>query len=116
MRQTLLSVALMALALSLTACGEAAPDAGGEHDGHDHSAQESTSSVPADASVYPVACGCSQGGACGNLVEVDGKYIPLEGDLGIGAMEFCDQDGLHAALTGAVEDGKFVATAYELRK
>ena len=69
-----------------------------------------------DAAVYPVACGCSQGGACANLVEVDGEYIPLKGDLDLGAMEFCGQDGLHAVLTGAVEDGAFVATAYELRK
>lgn len=129
MRQTLLFVALAAFAISLSACSEATPEAteahgehdghdhdGEDHDGHDHSAEASAATLSADATVYPVACGCSQGGACANLVEVDGEYIPLKGDLGLGAMEFCGQDGLHAALTGTVEDGAFVATAYELKK
>ena len=118
MRQSLLSVALAAFMLSLTACSDEATTTHDEHDhdGADHADHEHASDLPADLAVYPVACGCSQGGACANLVEVDGKYIPLEGDLGLGAMEFCGQDGLHAAMTGAVEDGAFVATAYELRK
>jgi len=135
MRQNLLFVALAAFALSLTACSDGTSEATaehGDHDGHDHgesqepfiynidgtevSLQESASSLLADATVYPVACGCSQGGACANLVEVGGEYVPLKGDLGLGVMEFCGQDGLHAAMIGVVEDGEFVATAYELRK
>ena len=91
MRQSLLSVAFAAFALTLTACSDEDSQApfiysingdGQEHDGHDHAAQETASGLLAEATVYPVACGCSQGGACANLVEVDGEYIPLKGELG----------------------------------
>lgn len=67
-----------------------------------------------DTHVHTVACGCSKGGACGNLIEVDGKYVPLEGETGLGEMAFCGKDGLQAKVEGAVQDGKFVARSFEM--
>ena len=66
---------------------------------------------------HPVVCGCVVPGInrCGNYVAIDGEAVPLAGDIGLGKMEYCGQGVLTANLEGAVEDGAFIATGYELR-
>lgn len=65
--------------------------------------------------VHDVRCGCSiEGiGRCGNYIDIAGHPLPLQGDLGLGKMEFCGQEGLRASVEGQVLDGAFVATAFE---
>lgn len=119
MTKTLLNLALAAACLSLVACqDEAEPFVytidgdhdHGAHDGHDHGTAEVITAT------HAVACGCAleEVGVCGNYVEVDGEFIELKGDVGLGVMEFCGQSGLEASLTGSVVDGAFVATSYAL--
>ena len=45
---------------------------------------------------------------CGNYVQVDGKYLEIEGDLGLGKMEWCSKSGTKAQVKGFVKDGKFM--------
>jgi hypothetical protein len=79
-----------------------------------HTAQAPVETPAAAGHVHNVACGCSLGQTCGNMIEVDGKYVPLEGDLGLGKMEFCGKKGLQAEVQGELKDGKFLATSYKL--
>jgi hypothetical protein len=48
------------------------------------------------------------------MVEVDGEYVPLTGDLDLGPMAFCGKRGLKAQIAGELKDGAFVATSFEL--
>jgi hypothetical protein len=75
-----------------------------------------TATATADSHVHSVACGCSQGQKCSNLIEVEGKYVPLAGELGLGDMEFCGKTGLKAKVEGEMKDGSFLATSFELAK
>ena len=85
-----------------------------------------SSSIPVDVPAEPVstagathvhdlACGCSleEVGACGNYIKVDGKFVELIGDVGLGGMAFCGQEGLKGEVEGEVQDGKFVATSFK---
>jgi hypothetical protein len=65
---------------------------------------------------YPARCGCAIDsiGHCGNYVVVDGAPVELEGDLGLGAMEFCGQDGRSARVAGIVHAGKVTPSEFEL--
>ena len=134
MSKSLIHLAFAAATFSLVACsGDQAGSGDGDHghehgaeDGHDHGAEDDHGHADGDGhghdsdtvvtATHAVACGCSleEYGACGNYVEVGGKYIELKGDVGLGAMEFCGQEGLHASLSGSVQDGAFVATSYKL--
>src|SRR5690606_33982230 len=69
----------------------------------------------ANGTVHRVQCGCAieSVGKCSEWIEVDGEYVPLAGDLGLGSMPFCRKEGLRARVSGAMKDGKFVATAIE---
>lgn len=120
MLKNLILISLAASALTLAACNKEAEPAA---EGHTHAngethADHATVPVVTSGAVHSVACGCSleEGGACANFVEVDGEFVPLAGDIGLGEMEFCGQTGLQASLTGAMVDGTFVATSYELQK
>ena len=64
------------------------------------------------ADVHRVECGCAleEVGHCGNYIEVDGAFVPVGGDLGLGKMEWCGQTGLHAKVQGEMVGGEFVAT------
>ncbi len=66
------------------------------------------------AHVHNVACACSMGKSCGTMIEVDGNFVPLTGDIGLGAMAFCGKAGLKAEVTGKVADGAFVAESFKL--
>ncbi|MFT4646976.1 MAG: hypothetical protein ACI9X4_000182 [Glaciecola sp.] len=62
--------------------------------------------------VHSVECGCSDTVTstkkCGNYVQVGEQYLPIEGDLGLGKMEWCGQHGVNAQVKGEVKDGKFM--------
>ena len=64
--------------------------------------------------VHSVECGCKIDGECRNMIEVEGKYIDLTGDIGLGKMEFGGREGLGAKVEGSVQEGRFVATTFEL--
>lgn len=88
----------------------------GDHD-HDHGGAAS-SALPApsaDAVAHDLRCGCAIDavGACGEYIDVDGKFVELRlPGAGLGDMPFCGKDGLSARVDGAVEDGVFVATTF----
>lgn len=69
------------------------------------------------AATRHVACGCSiEGiGACGNYIEIDGKfaYIANWADFGLGAMEWCGKDGVTVEASGEIRDGQFFAATLE---
>ncbi|MEK7704976.1 MAG: hypothetical protein AAB426_08455 [Myxococcota bacterium] len=67
-----------------------------------------------DGQVHRVACGCALGLACQNMIEVEGKYVPLTGETSLGDMAFCGQEGLTAKADGELRDGKFVARSFTL--
>lgn len=72
--------------------------------------------APARSHVHDVACGCALGLACQNMISVDGKFVPLTGPAtaGLGDMAFCGKKGQQAKADGKLEDGKFVASTFEL--
>jgi hypothetical protein len=106
MRLFIISIAALGL---LTACeqGSAAPDAAAP-------VAAITTTAASEPHVHRVACGCSLGQSCSNMVEVDGEYVPLTGDLDLGPMAFCGKRGLKAQIAGELKDGAFVATSFEL--
>jgi hypothetical protein len=69
-----------------------------------------------DVEVYDVVCGCSlsEVGHCGEYAQVNGEFLPIEGDLGLGPMPFCGKAGLRAKIKGEVTDGRLMATSLEL--
>jgi len=70
--------------------------------------------VAGEAKVHNVACACSQGNACANMIEVEGKYVELTGELGLDKMAFCGKKGLKGEAKGELKDGKFVASSFKL--
>ncbi len=68
------------------------------------------------SSVHDVVCGCviEDVGVCGEYADVDGKFMELTGDLGLGSMPFCGKEGLRAKMAGEVKDGKYAVTSFEL--
>lgn len=83
-------------------------------------ANRAPSASPPDsrADLHEVKCGCalSDVGTCGEFVEIDGSYVPLElpASSDLGPMPFCGKDDLRARVEGRVQDGRFVATSFEL--
>ena len=75
---------------------------------------EATPTAADGEHVHGVACNCQFGQACGNMIEVEGQYVPLEGDLGLGKMAFCGKKDLRAEVEGEMKDGKFVATSLKM--
>lgn len=69
-------------------------------------------------SVHPVKCGCAipEVGKCGEFLELDGKFYPIEGDLGLGPMPFCHKEGLKAQVEGELKEGKFYFKKFHLLK
>ncbi len=101
--------------LLITACGGSS----------DEQAEESTQAetnvateqvveaVAVEVATRDVACGCSieSIGACGNYVKIFGDFVAVanSADLGLGAMEWCGQEGATAESSGEIRDGKFFA-------
>lgn len=71
------------------------------------------------AGTYDVACGCSIAsiGHCGNYIKVDGAPYEIANsqEMGLGEMAWCGQTGKTALAEGEIEDGKFVATNFEVQ-
>lgn len=115
----------LALALLIPACGGGG---GGESGQAADTASDTKAEAPAEtgetvialadgpveSATRPVACGCSieEVGVCGNYVQIDGKFVEIANweAMGLGGMEWCGQDGVHADTAGEVKDGKFYAT------
>ena len=120
MLQTLRSLLVFA-PLLLVACAAEVPEGTTpSKDAPKAAAPDVDSDAPpaaaSDVAVYDVKCGCSidSVGHCGNFIMIGDNYIPmLHPDLG--KMEWCRQKakGAKVEASGAVKDGKFVATAWK---
>lgn len=112
------SLSVLALAVLTGACGreEAPPGPAPTPGAPTRPAAVTVADTGPISGVHAVRCGCAIDtvGRCGNYVDVDGHPLPLQGDLGLGKMEFCGRDGLQATVEGSVADGAFVATSFEL--
>ncbi len=103
--------ALIPLLLLPVACG------GGDTKKVDTNKETKTEVVENERKAGPlegehmVECGCTIEGIkkCGNYVHVDGHAFEIQGDLGLGKMEWCGS-GQHAAtVKGALVGDKFQA-------
>jgi hypothetical protein len=69
---------------------------------------------PVELATRSVKCGCAIDGigACGDYVEIDGRFVKLANyaELGLGSMEWCGQDGVTAETAGEIKDGQFIAS------
>ncbi|MFH0945089.1 MAG: hypothetical protein V2A76_07815 [Planctomycetota bacterium] len=94
-------------ALLLMGCGESSPTAS--------STSDPAPEAAAVTHVHDLACGCAleEVGKCGNYINIDGHFVELVGDTGLGVMAFCKQDGLKGEVAGEMKEGKFVATSFE---
>lgn len=76
-----------------------------------------TPSIAVAAASRHVACGCAiEGiGACGNYIEIDGKFVYIANwaDFGLGAMEWCGKDSVTVEASGEIRDGEFFAATLE---
>lgn len=110
-RALLVLSASTALVLGCTPSKETAPSDSGK------SKTEETQTVSLAEGEHLVCCGCAIDGVgkCGNFVQVDGHYVPLAGDVGLGKMAFCGKGEKVAKVEGAMADGKFVATSIALK-
>jgi hypothetical protein len=72
--------------------------------------------VVSEPTVHDVMCGCSIDGVgrCGNYIMIEGSYVPLVHPK-LGKMEWCAQKSKGAKIetTGAMKDGKFVASDWK---
>ncbi len=79
-------------------------------------AEPETPSTPVAAAIsgeHTVKCGCAieAVGKCGNYVQIEGEFVEITGDVGLGVMEWCQQGEKKADVTGTMVEGKFLATA-----
>ena len=69
---------------------------------------------------HTVQCGCSIDGigTCGNYIEIDSKFVKISNSdaFGLDAMEWCGQGPTTAEASGAIKDGKFVATSFAVKE
>lgn len=61
--------------------------------------------------VYDVICGCAleEVGHCGEYAKVDGAWVEIVGDHGLGSMPFCGKSDLEAEVSGHPSGGKLHA-------
>jgi hypothetical protein len=66
--------------------------------------------------VYDVICGCAldEVGHCGEYAKVDGAWVEIVGDHGLGDMPFCGKTGLKAEVSGHPSGGKLHAHAVKI--
>lgn len=65
--------------------------------------------------VLPVKCGCKlEAKKCSEWAELDGQWIQLAGEHGMGSMPFCGKEGLKARISGQVEGGKLHLTTIKM--
>jgi len=67
-----------------------------------------------------VRCGCSieSVGKCGNYVRIDDQFLEIANatELGLGEMEWCGQEGVHADTAGEIRDGMYHATTLAVHR
>ncbi len=70
----------------------------------------------AEMHLHDAMCGCSiEGiGKCGNYIMIEEEYVPLVWSE-LGVMEYCKdkKNGAKIEVAGEMQDGKFVASAYQ---
>lgn len=61
----------------------------------------------------PVKCGCKieSEKKCGEWAEVDGQWVKMTGEHGLGSMPFCGKDGLRANVSGKLTNQTLHVTA-----
>ncbi|MCA8922690.1 MAG: hypothetical protein KDD82_12830 [Planctomycetes bacterium] len=66
--------------------------------------------------VYDVVCGCQLEavGHCGEYAKVDGAFVEIVGDHGLGEMPFCGKEGLKAEISGHASQGKLHAHSVKI--
>ncbi len=118
----ILPLVLVPLTLAFTSCTvkkeeaakvDAPEQAGDAADAANKTAADAVDDTVANVieGVHSVECGCSDtvgADGCGNYVQVDGKYLEIEGDLGLGSMEWCGKSGHKAQVKGVVKGDKFM--------
>lgn len=119
-------VLTLALALALTAAGcpssePAAPAAGQPEGPAGATPSDTRAAPPPDASIavegreVPVKCGCKlEVKKCSEWAEVDGRWVRLVGDHGMGSMPFCGKEGLKARVSGQLQGDELRFTALEM--
>ncbi len=121
----ILPIVLIPLALAFTSCTkeEGVADAAeateqDANDATDAAGEAGDAMASMIEGVHSVECGCSDAvtttSECGNYIQVAGSYLPIEGDLGLGEMEWCGKAGHKAQVKGAVKDGKFMGESLTL--
>ena len=66
--------------------------------------------------VYDVVCGCAieAVGHCGEYAKIEGAFVEIVGDHGLGDMPFCGKTGLKAEVSGHPSKGKLHAHSVKL--
>lgn len=63
----------------------------------------------------PVKCGCKlEVKKCSEWAEVDGRWVRLVGDHGMGHMPFCGKEGLRARISGELRGDELHLTSIEM--
>lgn len=78
-------------------------------------ATESPKPVAIESREVPVKCGCKlEVKKCSEWAEIDGQWVQLTGNHGMGSMPFCGKENLRARVTGNLKDGKLHLTSIEM--
>jgi len=103
MLRTSLWPALLFVALLATGCPPAAPAPAPTPA---PTRAPATTPVVLEDREVPVKCGCKVESEkkCGEWAEVDGEWVKMTGDHGLGSMPFCQKDGLHARVSGKLTE------------
>ncbi|MBL8900577.1 MAG: hypothetical protein JNM84_23300 [Planctomycetes bacterium] len=123
MKRTILPLALASLATLVAACSgdekqpantPAKPSGMAARSSEPKPEAKALTNEIATPAVHRAICGHAlpEVGHCGNFVEIEGQWVEvLWPELGV--MEWCRQGkkGAEVEITGAMKDGKFVATA-----
>lgn len=78
-------------------------------------ATESPEPVAIENREVPVKCGCELDvKTCSEWADLDGQWVQLTGNHGLGSMPFCGKANLRARVAGNLKDGKLHLTWIEL--
>ena len=109
LEQTMKSLVILVLALLPIACTAKEPAATASN-----SSEQAPLASAVEPAVHDVICGhkIESVGACGNYVDVDGKWLEIENGAayGLGAMGWCSSEDSKVEIAGEVKEDKFFAT------
>jgi len=109
----LITTLVLLVSFGLVGC-EAKEDAAATAAPPAKDAATATATAAAGAHVHDLACACTLGKACANMIKVDGNFVPLAGETGVGPGAFCGAEGLQAEVPGELKEGKYIATSFKL--